>query len=779
MKTAEGKLYWKATRYLAIILLITVAISMAFFAINSLQTHSVQNAVEETRQSLRQQGFKTDLADFDFSTSPEDQARESVLTDTGQSLGAGTFLEHPNLMQPVSANTALVVWRQAELKSGFLIRPSNSAEFSWAEFHQEYDYDRPQIDLACDIILSNPIRFNLNASAGSPMLLRHLAPLKNLAEALGCQMVLNLHDGNQNAAWTNLLAATRLATAWKPEPAEVSHLVRFACVTLAYNDTWQALQTNHWPDDQLAQLQQEWTKADFFTNLPETAAFNRASVVAMCRQERKEPAMSLSASDWFKDALRSPRSALDELKAIWSQARYRLYGTYVDEKNLLLFYRDRELELRNAIKSPDWETMRRLPGVTNYVFFQSKYRSRLQAMLNLRELGLAAQRHGPSFLSLAAEAETRRRILITTLALERYRDRHGECPNTLAKLTPEFLQSVPVDFMDGQPLRYQLADDSHFILYSVGLDCVDNGGKMRDSKRRNLFDDGRDFMGKPREPDIVWPLPASDELVRAQRKKEEHESRLQGRSQQEHAAENEWNQSRLRQARTKNILATKWEPDARSMKFFGKQLADYIRNKKTGGTNRLALTKLLTPKQIITGGEPEELTFEVPVSYDAIADLNMASLTLMVDADPEDAMTDDFGGKIQEFDRATNGNCLLIWHTIYDPPGYHAIQIQLTAESDQGGMFCGKGPAIPVTTTNFCQFSLDSSTYDVELGAAFHARLPESNSLYTIECVTTNGEHLKTLSGTTTNGEFKVIWNLVDDHGHRLAGETFNSIVTI
>ena len=90
-----------------------------------------------------------------------------------------------------------------------------------------------------------------------------------------------------------------------------------------------------------------------------------------------------------------------------------------------------------------------------------------------------------------------------------------------------------------------------------------------------------------------------------------------------------------------------------------------------------------------------------------------------------------------------------------------------------------KGSAISVVTSNLCQFSLDSATYDIEFGARFHARLPESNGLYSIECLTTNGAHLATLNGSTTNGEFNTVWDLVDDHGHRLNGETFNSIVHI
>jgi hypothetical protein len=76
------------------------------------------------------------------------------------------------------------------------------------------------------------------------------------------------------------MVATRLVTACEPEPAEVSQLVRFGNTTLAFNATWQALQTNGWPDDKLAQLQREWEGLDFFKHLPETMAFKRASSLA-------------------------------------------------------------------------------------------------------------------------------------------------------------------------------------------------------------------------------------------------------------------------------------------------------------------------------------------------------------------------------------------------------------------------------------------------------------------------------------------------------------------
>lgn len=730
---------------------------------------NVEQSLADTRQALRQQGFKTDLADFNFSTDAAPRAREAALSTFSTPLRFNASGARLEFMPTVGNNAVIVIWKQDWVKTG-------SDEIHWPDLREALDGSQWALDAACDAILSGPIRFNLDASKGSKMLLRPLASLRNLSLALSSREVLELHEKNPDAAWTNLLAATRLATAWEPEPAEVLHIVRFRLAASAFDDAWQALQSTGWPDEKLAGLQHEWEMVNFFTNLPDTAAFSRASAVAMCQQQRHEPlAGGISFADLVKEAVRSPAAAASELKNEYNEARYRSSGTYDDEKNLLLYYQNRELEIRHAIQSPTWADMCAMPGVTNIVAFKSPYRSRLQTLLNMQQMSMRLQLLGGGLLGRAAEVEARRRILITAIALERYHGKHGAYPATLTELAPDFLKSVPLDFMDGQPLRYRLTDDGHFMLYSVGLDSVDNGGKIPLHSGDEGFErPGR--LGSPLpENDIVWPRPATTAEVEELHRREVRAREMQNQRQLEQESEVEWEQSPLRQARTEKILATKWNPNAGNMTFEGQPLGDYIRNEKFTGTNLMSLADLLTPRQVITGAEPEDLTFEMPVSYKAIT--NIGSLVLMVDADLEEPMTADTGGKMQELSRATNGNCLVVWHTIYDPPGRHAIQVQLTAMTERGGEFCGKGPAILVNTTNLCQFSLDSSTYDVELGATFHARLPEVNCLYKIECLTTNGEHLATLTGSTTNGEFKTVWNLMDEHGHRLNGETFNSVI--
>ena len=62
-------------------------------------------------------------------------------------------------------------------------------------------------------------------------------------------------------------------------------------------------------------------------------------------------------------------------------------------------------------------------------------------------------------------------------ALERYRLAHNAYPETLDALVPQYLAQVPGDIIGGQPLHYRRADDGKFLLYSIGWNETDDGGK--------------------------------------------------------------------------------------------------------------------------------------------------------------------------------------------------------------------------------------------------------------------------------------------------------------
>lgn len=775
-----------------------MAVVIASAAFGFFSRNTEQTALQKTRRALHQQGFKIDLAEFDLSTSAEFRARTAALTNadlTGTAFRDAdatrrTLLmqERLDLMPAVGSNAALVVWKQQKLpaRSGpYYWLPGNQFEEDrWPALREVFDEDHATLDAACEAALAGPIRFNLNASRGSAMLLPHLGALRNLSQILGARAALELHDGNKAAAWTNLLAATRLVTAWDPEPAEVSHGVRVICATLAYNATWQALQADDWPDDRLARLQHEWESVDFFKGLGETEAFSRAAAANLCQRDRREP---LGPSFILRDLFHSPRNVWYGLVRHWTQIRYRHHGSYADERGLLLYYKDREVQVRRAVQAPDWSEMRLLPGVTDLVSFQSKYPSRVQSMLNLRQMSLAVANRGQVLLARAAEAEARRRILVAAIALERYRGRHGSYPQTLQALAPEFLKHPPLDFMDGQPLRYQVTADGHFVLYSVGLDCVDNGGEMRRPRRRGPMYQGLPEFGTPVGTDLVWPRPATAAEVQAQQQEEETQAEQQRAAFQQQVAAEQKHMEAERRATIEKLLAEAPTTEAVAQSsgqsvaepaYLGRPLTALLRNAQTTGTNTLSLAELLTPRQITNAQYDGTALFEVPVSYQAAT--NIGVLHLVVDG-RLDAASRGEEGERQTCEPAANGNSLLGWTSTYDPPGRHAIQAEFIATKDEDKEDTAlrvKGPAVPFVSSNLCQFDSAYDHFDAS-GVTMYARLPESNGVYNIELKAPTGTHLKTLKGTTSNGVIRAHWDLIDDHGNRCTNESIDSVFQV
>ena len=74
------------------------------------------------------------------------------------------------------------------------------------------------------------------------------------------------------------------------------------------------------------------------------------------------------------------------------------------------------------------------------------------------------------------------RLALTAVALEQFRASHiNRYPAGLSELTPSYLNAVLTDPFDGQPLRYR-KQDAGYVLYSIGPDLKDDGGKPMNGK---------------------------------------------------------------------------------------------------------------------------------------------------------------------------------------------------------------------------------------------------------------------------------------------------------
>ena len=74
-------------------------------------------------------------------------------------------------------------------------------------------------------------------------------------------------------------------------------------------------------------------------------------------------------------------------------------------------------------------------------------------------------------------AQTAVDLATLACALERYRLANGEFAATLDALVPRFAAKLPHDVITGEPLKYRRTGGGGFVLYSVGFNKTDDGGK--------------------------------------------------------------------------------------------------------------------------------------------------------------------------------------------------------------------------------------------------------------------------------------------------------------
>ena len=87
-------------------------------------------------------------------------------------------------------------------------------------------------------------------------------------------------------------------------------------------------------------------------------------------------------------------------------------------------------------------------------------------------------------IALASDdAVTRTSIIRIGFALKLHTHETGMVPNSLAELSPRYLESIPVDPHSGSALKY-VPQEKGFLLYSVGRNGVDDQGKSAEDAER-------------------------------------------------------------------------------------------------------------------------------------------------------------------------------------------------------------------------------------------------------------------------------------------------------
>lgn len=347
----------------------------------------------------------------------------------------------------------------------------------------------------------------------------YLWNIRRSGRALHAAVIMELHRGNLEAALENLEALQGCVRLYADEPTLVNYTFRVAIIGLGSDACWDALQEDRWTEAQLLRLQHACQANVLFPQLPKAMAGERVAYLH---------AMDWFAShsyqawvDRFADIHKSFGSRAAELdtanwNGLWRQWIFHPAWSYAwraqDELDYLQFSQ-RDLGIvREAVKRGSWVYLKeRQAGLrTNYRrppdwrFYRSLP---LYDIMSVIAGGEQVERRECPYSDLSrvffvtAKNLTRHEMVTTVIALKRHQLREGKMPKDLAALVPAYLDDLPRDLVDGQPLRYRLNTDGSFVLYSVGEDAQDDGGDSRPSESGAAQQRLDSWSGR----DWVWP----------------------------------------------------------------------------------------------------------------------------------------------------------------------------------------------------------------------------------------------------------------------------------
>ena len=291
-------------------------------------------------------------------------------------------------------------------------------------------------------------RFPVDFTQRPTQLLPHLAELRRGLHLLSLQASIQAHRRQNDLAIESISAMLAIGNSLNDEPVLISHLVGVSVRHYSRKTAVRVLTRASLTDGQLASLSKLFERAIDRPALVHALAGERATV--------------LGAIGTIVGSSRG--SAL--LNA--------LTGLYNADQSAYLDLMDQVMKQVEGPLGQDVNINAMIADVPSYCTVTRLTASAMRAALRTERQSDAAIQ-----------------TLLVGLAVKRYKLAHGTLPERLDLLVPDYLDTVPTDPFDGKPLRYK-PTDMGAVVYGVGKDGVDNGGKELDAQGRP-FQDGTDI----------------------------------------------------------------------------------------------------------------------------------------------------------------------------------------------------------------------------------------------------------------------------------------------
>jgi hypothetical protein len=503
MDFAPMKKWW--VKLLLVLVFILLALGSWFIGTGT----QSQGSLERYRKQLLAAGERLDIDAFIPPGVNPDKNGAALIDKANWYIAprGGSLLSTnpPGPMEIVAPAKARVLWQEDEVVS---VLSGRHATNSWDALELDLANQSAAVDLLQQAAAYSEFDFGIDYHQLSGPL-PQLNKLRQAAALLSARVVDDLHRGDTASAVTNFQALLVIANAGKNDPLTGSQIIRSYLMQTVLPTQWELLQATNVTDEQLSILQTNWMELDFVKPIESTFQMTRSLLAANIKATRADnsrigatprPGLGMPSGGW-DDFLRSVQS----LKAGVGDVLWRESWSYDDELRFLEGYSVMVESARRARTDGNFKNA--LADRESKIIALGLNRTNansLRAFLGGHVVEFDAARAVRSYANIFdrfVTTESWRQCVVTAIALKRHELRHGALPKELSALVPEFLPAVLNDSVDGQPLRYRLNEDGTFLLYSIGIDGIDNGGDATPIPPASSFpwQAGRDW---------VWPQPA-------------------------------------------------------------------------------------------------------------------------------------------------------------------------------------------------------------------------------------------------------------------------------
>ncbi len=431
--------------------------------------------LRQTMAKLKAEGRALTIAEIRPAPVPDDQNAAPLFQKAAELMGSGSYGKPAPKAAPAIKELSDLI------SSNVFLNSSNNvlAIANWSVVHRKALprlIQAPEMQALFAVLLEASQKTgynnNLKYEDGPGMLFPNLGSIRQIARFLSIKATLAAQNGNTDEAFSTVLEGLKLDDLLKQEFTLVSQLARIACDNAMIDCMERMVAKTDIPADQAHALIAELAHHTDATPWIRAMDSERVGMGLWCYQTLQHGSFrdfnslldtELHVPRWFGWALKYPCAPI--------------------LKKDITVYLKLMSQGQDYYKVPYWKAAE---TIRNHPTDQQIPRYCLLTGLMLTGLDWLVVRKTEHDAAIA--------VARVGLGLKLFKQKNGAYSDTLDKLTPEFLDTIPVDPFTGKALIYRKAE-AGFILYSLGPNQQDDNGTPKPTDKK--------ATGK--EPyDIVW-----------------------------------------------------------------------------------------------------------------------------------------------------------------------------------------------------------------------------------------------------------------------------------